>query len=362
MSEEIHVQVAVGIQQTPAEEEGRSTSVTIKDFKSLTVLEQNTEGKQESNFTFNCVFEQDTDQERVYNSLVKPLLTRVRLGYNVSLVVCSTSGKSKLLEGEGREEGIMCKMLDDVFTERRSEEDHRKELITFSDIQFRPDGSIVDLLSPHAREIQCLQHSVLGLVLAELSEMVVSSSEDAWSLYQQGSEARRLGGAHLDRCNTVTLERQETATACVRSCFWIFDLTGGPPGDVANGVSALENVLSEGPTQKPLEQLLHQSLRGNSCSALICCLTLPELWTGQTVSALSLAHRVTGLTNQVSRFCWDWQEVTRKLRSAIGELRKRASKTNDLCGQDVEQLGRFVQELQASGELAGVYTISQSPH
>ncbi|XP_072120251.1 golgin subfamily A member 6-like protein 9 isoform X2 [Mobula birostris] len=71
-----------------------------------------------------------------------------------------------------------------------------------------------------------------------------------------------------------------------------------------------------------------------------------EQWPGRTVSALSLAHRVMGLTNRVCQLCWDCQEVTRKLRSTIGELRKRASKASDLCGQDVEQLGRFVRELQ----------------
>ncbi|XP_032885662.1 chromosome-associated kinesin KIF4-like isoform X2 [Amblyraja radiata] len=347
MTEEAAVRVAVGIKQIPDEEDGGITSVTVKDLQSSTVLELNAGGK-DYTYTYDCVFKQDGNQDGVYTALVKPMLSRVMRGFNVSLVVSGThaSGKRTLLEGERREDGIVYKMLKDLFTELKSEKNGRKQLITLSDIQFHHDGSTVDLLNPHGREIQSLQHSLLGPVMSELSEIVVSGFEDAWNLYHDGTKAQKLGGTPLDRCSTVMLEWEETASTCVRSLLRIFALSCGPQGDVENGVTSLVDLFSKGPTHRPLATLLCQALEGNSCSLLICCLTLAESRPGETDSPLALAQRVVGLTNRVSRLSWDHRETARNLRRSIGELRKTVSPAGELSGQDAAKLATLVWELQ----------------
>ncbi|GCC37935.1 hypothetical protein chiPu_0016445 [Chiloscyllium punctatum] len=168
----------------------------------------------------------------VYEGLVKPMLSRTKLGYNMTLIVCGTeaSVRSRLLQSDEKQDGIMCKILKELFEEVKNDEDHQKHLITVSNIQIHSDDSTVDLLNPHNREIQCLYHSVLGLITKELSEIVVSSCEEAWSLYLEGTKAQKLAGAHLDRCTTIftiTVEQLQTNGSCTHSSIQIFDLSGG---------------------------------------------------------------------------------------------------------------------------------------
>uniref|UniRef100_UPI00398F0567 golgin subfamily A member 6-like protein 9 n=1 Tax=Pristiophorus japonicus TaxID=55135 RepID=UPI00398F0567 len=91
----------------------------------------------EHTFTYDAVFNQDIDQERAYEELVKPLLSRVKRGYNVSLVVSGTytSDKTRLLRGDERQDGIVRKMMKHFFEELESDDDHQKQLITVSNIQ-----------------------------------------------------------------------------------------------------------------------------------------------------------------------------------------------------------------------------------
>ncbi|XP_067900172.1 chromosome-associated kinesin KIF4 isoform X2 [Heterodontus francisci] len=350
MMEQVPVQVAVGFKQVSDEEEGRLTSVTVKDSKNLSVINRNS-GEKEHMFTYDAVFNQDTDQERVYEGLVKPLLPKAKLGYNVALVVSGTyaSGKSRLLRGDEKQDGIVRKLMKDLMEEMESDEDHQKRLITVSQIQFHIDGSTLDLLNPHDREIQCLKHPVLGIITEELSEIVVSSCEDAWSLYQQGTKAQKLSGTHLERCSTlftITLEQQETDGSCIHSSIQIFDLTGGDEKDAVNGATPLVYVFDAEPSHGCIGTLLNQALGGNSYSVLIYCLRLAESWPGQAVSALKLAQGMMELKNHVTLCCWNYWELTQCLRSNIREIRMRLSSTGDLCSEDVKRLGSLVQELK----------------
>ncbi|XP_072369043.1 golgin subfamily A member 6-like protein 9 [Scyliorhinus torazame] len=289
--------------------------------------------------------------EIVYEELVKPLISRARLGYNVALVVSGTyeSGKNRLLRGYEKQDGIVQKLTKDLFEELDEGEDHRKRLITVSNIQFQIDGSTVDLLNPHDREIQCLHHPVLGLITEELSEFVVSRSEDAWNLYVQGAKAEKLAGAHLDSCSTlftITLEQQEMSGRCLHSSIRIFDLTGEAEEGAVNGATPLVYILNAEPSHGCIGTLLDEALGGNSCSVLIYCLKLTESWPGQTVSALMLTHGLKDLTNYVTLNCWDYRELMQNLRASIRELRMKISSNGDLCNEDVKRLGSLVQELQ----------------
>ncbi|XP_078407338.1 chromosome-associated kinesin KIF4B-like isoform X2 [Cetorhinus maximus] len=357
------VRVAVGFQYVSDEDEGKLTSLTIKGSKSLSVINQNA-GEKERTFRYDAVFNQDTDQEVVYEGLVKPLLSRAKLGYNVALVVSGTyaSGKSRLLRGDEKRDGIVHKLMKNLFEEVEKDEDHQKRLITVSNIQFHIDGSTIDLLNPHDREIQCLHHPVLGLITEELSEIVVSSCDDAWSLYLQGTKAEKLAGPHLDRCSTlftITLEQQETSGSCIHSSIRIFDLTGEAEKDAVNGATPLVYTLSGEPSHGCIGALLSQALGGNSHSVLIYCLNLTEPWPGQTVSALTLAQELMDLMNQVTPNCWDYWELTQRLRSSIRELRMKLSSNGDLCSEDVKRLGSLVQELQGLLELVSGAVPSQ---
>ncbi|XP_038652186.1 chromosome-associated kinesin KIF4A isoform X4 [Scyliorhinus canicula] len=348
--EQAPVRVAVGFQNVPGEDEGMLTSVTVKDSRSLSIINRNA-GQKEQVFRYDAVFNQDTDQEIVYEELVKPLISRARLGYNVALVVSGTyvSGKNRLLRGDEKQDGIVQKLTKDLFEELDKGEDHRKRLITVSNIQFQIDGSTVDLLNPHDREIQCLHHPVLGLITEELSEFVVSRYEDAWDLYLQGAKAEKLAGAHLDRCSTlftISLEQQETSGSCLHSSIRLFDLTGEAEKGAVNGATPLVYILNAEPSHGCIGTLLDEALGGNSYSVLIYCLKLTESWPGQTVSALTLTQGLKDLTNYVTLNCWDYRELMQNLRASIRELRMKISSNGDLCNEDVKRLGSLVQELQ----------------
>ncbi|XP_048399656.2 chromosome-associated kinesin KIF4B-like [Stegostoma tigrinum] len=348
--EQAPLQVAIGFQQISDTVEGRLTSVTIKDSKSLSIINQST-GEQDWTFRCDAVFNQDMEQEMVYEGLVKPMLSKAMLGYNMALIVCGTNaaGKSRLLQGDEQQDGIVSKILKRLFEVVKKEEDHQKHLITVSNIQFHSDGSTVDLLNPHDREIQCLHHSVMGLITEELSEIVAFSCEEAWSLYFEGIKVQKLAGAHLHRCSTVftiTVERLQNSGSCTRSSIQIFDLSGWTEEDTVSGATPLEQVLSAEPSHGCLASFLRQPLGGNSYSLLIYCLNSTESWPGQTVTALTLIQKLMDLTNNVTQNCWDYKEVTQNLRSNIREIRMKLSSNGDLCSEDAKQLGRLVQELQ----------------
>ncbi|XP_043560071.1 kinesin-like protein CIN8 isoform X2 [Chiloscyllium plagiosum] len=139
--EQARLQVAIGLQQISDKVEGRLMSVTVKDPKTLSVINQNT-GEEDRTFECDAVFIQDTEQEMVYEGLVKPMLSRTKLGYNMALIVCGTeaSVRSRLLQGDEKWDGIMCKILKELFEELKNDEDHQKHLITVSNIQVKSVG------------------------------------------------------------------------------------------------------------------------------------------------------------------------------------------------------------------------------
>eukprot|EP00062_Callorhinchus_milii_P016432 gi/632967738/ref/XP_007900147.1/ PREDICTED: chromosome-associated kinesin KIF4-like isoform X2 [Callorhinchus milii] len=351
--EEVPVQVAVGLQQVSDTGDGHSAFIEAKDSKSLSIASRNSGGEKSHSFTFDVVFDPDSEQERVYLELVRPLICKARTGYNTSLVVSGThtGSKARLLLGDELQTGIMHKLLKDLFEDLELNEE-QKTLATVSHIQLHTDGSALDLLNPHDRTMRCVQHPVLGLVVEELSEFVVGSCEEAWSLYRQGREAERLAGDLADRCSslfTVTLEQREVSAgvSVCRSSVRVYEL----PGSAGNGVSPLKRAVDEAkihtePGLGCTDALLSQALGGNRCSVLISFLHLPESWPGEAALALSLARSAALLTNQVRQNRWDPPELTQKLRLHIRQAREQLGSGKDVSQQEAEHLAQLVHELQ----------------
>nr|XP_014350988.1 PREDICTED: uncharacterized protein LOC106705665 [Latimeria chalumnae] len=395
----------------------------------------------EHNFTFDAVFNLETQQKKVYLEVVAPLIPKVLCGYNTALLVSSdnVSGEKSLLQ-ERQECDIVKQVIEDIFQKieatkgheenlthvsfiqvkrnRHSSQVHRKsfsnslqymkrkkgsellnlitkmvlcyitphtvragfepvslslscailyqsislwhiyfwfQLCYIFTLKFSPDGVTIDLLNPHDRELVVEKHPLLGLWVAELSEIIVSGSEAAHSLYLQGLQTQQLTEQHLSRCSslfTITLKQREIGclkSAWRQSYFQLFDLTEAALRSHFNHDSLLgtsDKVTDVGPGNSVLSAFLTQSIKGNSHTLLIYCLHLQGSCPANALSQLSLLEQVMRVTKQVTPNLWEPLELIRRVRGDIREQRMRLLSTQDIQEGDMRRMRELMKELQ----------------
>ncbi|XP_075756176.1 uncharacterized protein LOC142818695 isoform X7 [Pelodiscus sinensis] len=360
--QEACVRAAVGLRRAAGSGLQESFRVVNEDSSRLIFVDKADKGIQEGCFTFDGVFSLDTGQDQVFSELVRPLLAMVPLGYSVSLLLWEAPGAGTKPQGAGQHHSIIQQVIEAFFQEPEPPGPGGERLRTVSLVQLCADGRARDLLCPRNQALPVLDVPPLGLMVQEASEIRVSSSAAASSIYAKG-----LAGPALPQGCSQQSQAEQQAAACAslftltleqdlegcqrrRSAVRIVEFPRGA-GPCVEPLAPLRRALAPGELPDDagsLPWVLKRTLEGNNLTFLLLCLALPDASGEEILAALSLAEQARGLAKTVSATHWDPAEAAGRQRAAIRELRAQllASRHHATQQSLARQLGRALGELQ----------------
>ena len=175
-------------------------------------------------FTFDFVFDIDSQQIDVYNITAKQAVQSVLEGYN-STIFCygqTGTGKTYTMEGftydsQDPQKGIIQRTIEDIFNyiETTSNE-NTKFIIRASFLQIYNE-SISDLLKPEKKNLQIREDKKKGIYVDLLSEWAVRSPIDLYSLLKRGTNFRTTSSTYMNDVSSrshavfvITVEQMTT--------------------------------------------------------------------------------------------------------------------------------------------------------
>lgn len=147
----------------------------------------------EIKFIFDKLFDMNTEQETIYNSLMVPLLDSVMDGYNGTIFAYGATGcgKTYTINGTSDNPGIIYRAMNDLFKrikDLQSEKDF-EILLSFLEIY---NENIRDLLDPDtpSHKLVIREDSSQRILVSNLSYHSPRNVEDVLSLVERGNKNR----------------------------------------------------------------------------------------------------------------------------------------------------------------------------
>ncbi|XP_065844759.1 kinesin-like protein KIF27 [Oscarella lobularis] len=335
MSEEERVRVAIRLRPLLPREHVKNVRSCIR------VVPENSQLilGQDRAFTFDQILGPEANQETVFNTCIVPLIDGWFQGYNVTAFAYGQtgSGKTYTIEGppglssfESDERGLLPRALQKIFTQITSrEEDVEVNLgVTYVEIY---QEELCDLLhvSASSHDLHIREDNKGNTVLVGVREVKIRSLQDALSLLEEGSSARRSGmtrmNVHSSRSHSIfTLRLEEKkGEQYVTAKFRFVDLAGSERAHktenkggrfkesvfINSGLLALGNVISAlgDPKRKAthipyrnskITRVLKDSLGGNGRTVMLTCLSPSENSFAESLNSLKYANRAKNIRNK----------------------------------------------------------------
>ncbi|XP_068175733.1 kinesin-like protein KIF14 [Antennarius striatus] len=393
------VTVAVRVRPFNArEKEEKALQVIFMNGQETVV--QHPESKQSYTFTYDYSFcsvdECDptfASQQKVYETLAKPLLLRAFEGFNTCLFAYGQtgSGKSYTMMGFGEEEGVIPRFCEELFfTLASMENDEVKCHVEMSYFEIYNE-KIHDLLVPRDEPNQRMmplrvrEHPVHGPYVVDLSSNIVSSYSDIQGWLNLGNKQRATAATGMNdkssRSHSVfTLVMTQTQTEFVvgeehkhsiTSRINLVDLAGSErcnsaqiSGDrLREGASINKSLLTLGKVISALSEqaltrkkvftpyresvltwLLKESLGGNSKTAMIATLSPAGSNIEESLSTLRYAQKARTIIN-VAKVNEDASaKLIRELKAEVEKLRAAQMSSQ---GAEPQRVRLFQQEISA---------------
>jgi hypothetical protein len=325
----------------------------------------------------------------VYNNTARDAVHSTLAGYNATIIAYGQTGTGKTYTMEGQnglneERGIIPRATEDIFNyiqsfNNQNNKTKTKFLLRASYLQIYNDV-ISDLLTPDRSNLQIREDNKKGVFVENLSEFVVKTPQDIYTLMERGAAIRATGSTRLNELSSrshavfiITCEQSETRFvdehgnevedtpyahqhAEARQSFKIgklnlVDLAGservrysGATGvrlkesqKINQSLSALGNVISaltdsKGRQHIPyrdskLTRLLEDSLGGN-CKTTMMAMISPALEAySESLSTLQFAHRAKSIKNEAHiNEDLDHKMLLRKYERELKQLRLELAK------------------------------------
>lgn len=149
-------------------------------------------------YLFDLVFGTDTQNQQIFNSLVRPLVDSAMEGFNVTVLAYgqTASGKTYTMMGSQQEFGIVQLVVERIFTVIESQPE-REFLLRCSYIEIYNE-TISDLLSSTHQKLKVQELAEGHVIVQNLSETNVNSTDAVLKLMQQGNKQRKVGGTSMN--------------------------------------------------------------------------------------------------------------------------------------------------------------------
>ncbi|KAG2431412.1 hypothetical protein HXX76_009427 [Chlamydomonas incerta] len=192
-------------------------------------------------FTFDCVYDQQCPQERVYRQSAQQVVLSILQGYNAAIIAYGQTGTGKTytMEGamEGPDRGIIPRTVEDIFTFIVNDpEPSSKYLVRSSYLQIYNEV-VSDLLKPERSSLAIREDRRRGVFVEGLSEWVVRSPAEVYGLIQRGQSLRATGATKL---NEVSSRSHAVCVIIVEKCTTPQQQTAADGGEGGGGWRAAD--------------------------------------------------------------------------------------------------------------------------
>ncbi|XP_050681507.1 kinesin-related protein 4-like isoform X2 [Leptidea sinapis] len=279
-------------------------------------------------FTFDKVYDKDTETSAVYDDIAKPIVEAAAAGFNGTIFAYgqTSSGKTYTMTGTEDSPGIIQLAVWNLFDIIKRIPD-RDFLVRVSYVEIYNE-TIIDLLDITKKNIKI--HETYQGVKVDATEKVTTSPEEVLDIMTEGTTNRQTGTTNMNiessrshsifQITIVSREKGEEEVGSVNvSQLNLVDLAGseragqtGATGlrfkegtHINKSLSALALVikqLSEDPHKhanyrdSKLTRILQNSLGGNTKTSIICAVTPAAV--EETISTLQFANRAKAIQNK----------------------------------------------------------------
>uniref|UniRef100_A0A1I7ZH11 Kinesin-like protein n=2 Tax=Steinernema glaseri TaxID=37863 RepID=A0A1I7ZH11_9BILA len=357
--------------------EGYDSAVKVDaQNSSITVVNPSPQNNEPiKTFTFDAVFDADSDQMTVYNRTARSIVENVLKGYNGTIFAYGQTGtgKTHTMSGNGNDpdqRGIIPNSFAHIFAHISKCQHDKTFLVRVSYLEIYNE-EIRDLLSKdQSQHLEIKEQHGVGVFVRGLSSVTVSSADDMDKIMQFGNNNRSVGATNMNAKSsrshamfTVTIECSEESDGrkhLTQGKLHLVDLAGserqsktGASGQrlkeaskINLSLSTLGNVISALVDAKSthipyrnskLTRLLQDSLGGNSKTVMCACVGPASYNYDETISTLRYANRAKNIKN-VARINEDPKDaLLRKFQTEIEQLKSQLEAEDFSSGEEGEE-------------------------
>lgn len=338
-------------------------------------------------FTFDAVFDWNSEQKPVYDNTARPIVNSVLEGYNGTIFAYGQTGtgKTHTMEGNPDLPGIIPQSFEHVFSSIQTG-DKLQYLVRASFLEIYNE-EVRDLLSKNPKnKLELKENKDSGVYVKGLNAFVVKSVPEIKNVLEVGKKNRSVGATLMNQDSsrshsifTITIETidqtttKEAADGHIRvGKLNLVDLAGserqgktGATGDrlkeatkINLSLSALGNVISalvDGKSghipyrDSKLTRLLQDSLGGNTKTVMVANIGPADWNFDETMSTLRYANRAKNIKNKPrinedpkDAMLREFQEEIQRLKAALEAAENGAPIPGDLLGEDGEEVEKVV--------------------
>jgi len=333
---------------------GFKSVVDIRERESKVYLRKNENDNDPKTFLFNSAYSFDCTQIHIYDDIARPIVDDVLEGFNGTIFAYGQTGTGKTYTMEGvvdneEHKGIILHTFDHVFAHISRVKD-REFLVRASFLQIYKED-VFDLLGDPEKKLHVrqLDHDVTVL---GLSTHIVKNPGEITDLLMSGKENRTVGSTAMNKYSsrshsvfTIVVEQHSEEKGTRMGKLHLVDLAGSErlskteatgerakeAAKINQSLLTLGNVISAlvtGSKHVPyrdskLTQLLHDSLGGNSKTAMIATIGPASYNYDETLSSLLYATRARDIKN-IPKINEDPKDaLLGQLREKIAELKRQ---------------------------------------
>ena len=286
-------------------------------------------------FTFDSVYDWNSEQENIFTETAYPIIDNVMQGYNGTIFAYGQTGTGKTFTINGvpkdpKLRGIMPRSFEAIFNQ--IECDTTKEYLVRASYLEIYNEEIKDLLFKNGQKKLELKDKDTGVYVKDLSTFVVKTPADLMDVFNEGNLNRHVGATNMNEQSSrshsvfcITVESSQIlddGKAHIKvGKLNIVDLAGserqsktGATGDrlkeatkINLSLSTLCHVISSLTDPKctyipyrdsKLTRILQDSLGGNTKTVMIANCGPADYNTDETVSTLRYASRAKNIENK----------------------------------------------------------------
>lgn len=338
---------------------------------------------EKKHFTFDHVFEHDSNQKQVYCTIAKPVVESVLQGYNGTILAYGQTGTGKthtMIGGPGELKGIIPRCMKEIFTTIKASESHSYSVkVAFLQLYMEV---LQDLIKPDPNNpVRIREDSDEGIYLAGLHWSDVTSVSECMNLLALGDKNRNVASTNMNANSSrshavymVKLEKRNKIpkdtisqnmmtrdNSMTKSTLYLVDLAGservsktkvsGTRLDEAKNINlallALGNciqALADGKSKyipfrdSKLTRLLEDSLGGNSKTSLIVTVGPSFNNLQESISSLNFGSRAMKIQNSPQmNLKIDYKALCDKLQAELDKINDKVNIKNIDCDKILEE-------------------------
>jgi kinesin family protein 18/19 len=320
-------------------------------------------GCKEFSFIYDHIFPEDASNEAVYQQALRPLILNVFEGYNATCFAYGMTGAGKTYTVHGdylgsRQLGLTHLAFQDCFAQLEGVFTIHVSYLEIYNEQVR------DLLAETGKSLMVVEDPVKGVVVPELSELLVQNVDQVNRLIDRGNRLRTMAATSANQFSTrshailqMTLEQREGGETQT-SKLYLIDLAGSERAcatenrgqRMIEGASINRSLLALGscinilsdPRQSgkyvpyrdsKLTRLLKDSLGGNTKTLMVACVCGATKYFEETLNTLRYASRARNIKHKVEvnmKQQLEYGALVESLTAEISNLRSQLQRRHSV--------------------------------